>query len=59
MIDPMHLAQELSRYFSRTQGSLRRELDSSLRQSSGGWWIPSLAACLVWVWLANHGRKHA
>ena len=55
----MHFAQDLSEHVSRLRSSLRRELDGSLRQSSGGWWIPSLAACVVWVWLANHGRKHA
>jgi hypothetical protein len=55
----MHLAQELSGHVSRVRTSLRKKLDKSLCQGSGGWWIPSIVACVVWVWLANYGRKHA
>ena len=53
----MHLANLMVEHFSRMQNSVRKELDSSLRQSGGGWWIPSVAACVVWAWLANHERK--
>jgi hypothetical protein len=53
----MHLTHEIAEHLSRVRRALRRELDSSLCQSKGAWWIPSIAACVVWAWLANHERK--
>ncbi len=52
----MHTAQVLAE-LSRMRHSLRKELDRSLSRSAGGWWIPSIAACVVWAWLSDYERK--
>lgn len=56
----MNSAHPMSERMARARRELRKELDSSLQRSNGAWWIPSIVACAVWAWLANHERtQHA
>jgi hypothetical protein len=55
--EPMNVTRAFIEPLLNARLALQRGLDSSLRRSGGGWWVPSIAACVVWVWLANHERK--
>lgn len=48
-----HLAQQ----FSQAGSSLRRHLHQSVEASHGGWWIPTIAVCVVWA-LLDQSRRH-
>lgn len=55
----MYIRQKFLESLWRMGSMVRKRVDNSLSHSGGGWWIPSMVACVVWVWLSNREKKPA
>jgi len=54
----MNFISDIEERSIRTSLSVRRHLQQEL-DAHPGWWIPSLAACLIWALLPGRSRKAA
>jgi hypothetical protein len=53
----MSLLQQFATRCVHAGSVLRQRADRSLDRPDGGWWVPSIAACVVWALLAHHEHK--
>ena len=53
----MNRVNDPAKQFSPTGLSLREQLHKSVEKTNGGWWIPTIAACVVWA-LIDRSKVH-
>ena len=53
----MSRPNDLATNLLRARLSLREQLHDSVERTHGGWWIPTIAVCVVWA-LIDRSKVH-